>query len=73
MRWLIQSGVIIFPKSARKERMAEKLNIFDFELYADDMAVIALLDEKHCFFIDHHDGQMAKQFMEWRSLVEPAK
>lgn len=40
--------------------MAENLNIFDFELYADDMAVIALLDEKHSFFIDHHDGQMAK-------------
>ena len=73
LRWLIQSGVIIIPKSTRKERMAEYLNIFDFALDADDMAAIALLDEKHSFFIDHHDGQMAKQFMEWRSLVEPAK
>ena len=53
--------------------MAENLNIFDFALDADDMAAIALLDEKHSFFIDHHDGQIAKQFMEWRSLVEPAK
>lgn len=73
LRWLIQSGVIIIPKSTRKERMAENLNIFDFALDADDMAAIALLDEKHSFFIDHHDGQIAKQFMEWRSLVEPAK
>lgn len=73
LRWLIQSGVIIIPKSTRKERMAENLNIFDFALDANDMAAIALLDEKHSFFIDHHDGQMAKQFMEWRSLVEPTK
>ena len=73
LRWLIQSGVIIIPKSTRKERMAENIDIFDFELDADDMSAIAILDEKHSFFIDHHDGQMAKQFMEWRSLVEPAR
>ena len=73
LRWLIQSGAIIIPKSTRKERMAENLNIFDFALDANDMAAIALLDEKHSFFIDHHDRQMAKQFMEWRSLVEPTK
>ena len=46
--------------------MAENLNIFDFELDADDMSAIAMLD-------DHHDGQMAKQFMDWRSLVKPAQ
>lgn len=40
--------------------MAENLNILDFELDADDMAAIAMLDEKHSFFIDHHDGQMVK-------------
>lgn len=73
LRWLIQSGVIIIPKSTRKERMAENLNIFDFVLDADDMSAIALLDEKHSFFIDHHDGQMTKQFMDWRSLVKPAE
>lgn len=73
LRWLIQSGVIIIPKSIRKERMAENLNIFDFELDMDDMSAIAALDEGHSFFIDHHDGQMAKQFMDWRSLVKPAQ
>lgn len=71
--FFVLSGVIIIPESVRKERMTENLNIFDFELDADDMAAIALLDEKHSFFINHHDGQMAKQFMEWRSLVELAK
>ena len=73
LRCLIHSVAIIIPKSTRKERMAENLNIFDFALDANDMAAIALLDEKHSFFIDHHDRQMAKQFMEWRSLVEPTK
>lgn len=73
LRWLIQSGVIIIPKSSRKEHMTENLNIFDFELDASDMAAIALLDQKHSLFIDHHDGQMAKQFMDWRSLVKPAQ
>ncbi|WP_289581894.1 hypothetical protein [Phocaeicola barnesiae] len=53
--------------------MAENLNIFDFELDADDMSAIAMLDEKRSLFIDHHDGQMAKQFMDWRSLVKPAQ
>ena len=46
LRWLIQSGVIIIPKSSRKERMAENLNIFDFELDADDMSAIAMLDSR---------------------------
>lgn len=53
--------------------MTENLNIFDFELDTDDMSNIAMLDEKHSFFIDHHDGQIVKQFMEWRSLVKPAQ
>ena len=73
LRWLIQNGVIIIPKSIRKECMAENLDIFDFELDTDDMSAIALLDEKHSFFIDHHDGQVAKQFMDWRNLVKPAQ
>ncbi len=73
LRWLIQSGVIIIPKSVRKERMAENIDIFDFELDSDDMTSISLLDTKRSLFFDHHDGQVAKMFMEWRSLVAPAE
>lgn len=69
LRWLIQRGVIIIPKSTHKERMAENLNIFDFELTADEMAAIAALDTKHSLFFDHHDGEVAKMFMGWRSLA----
>ena len=73
LRWLLQSGVIIIPKSTHKERMAENLNLFDFELDAADMQAIASLDLKHSLFFDHHDGEVAKQFMSWRGLVAPAK
>ena len=73
LRWLLQSGVIIIPKTTHKERMEENLNLFDFELDADDMQAIALLDTKRSLFFDHHDGEVAKQFMEWRGIVTPTK
>lgn len=44
LRWHLQEGVIIFPKTVRKERMVENLSIVDFELSADDMAAIASMD-----------------------------
>ena len=69
MRWLLQRGVIIIPKSTYKERMTENLNIFDFELAADDMAQIATLDTGKSLFFDHHDGEVTKMFMGWRGLV----
>lgn len=73
LRWLLQSGMIIIPKTTHKERMEENLNLFDFELTLDDMKAIALLDTAHSLFLDHHDGETTKQFMEWRSVVTPTK
>ena len=69
LRWLLQRGVIIIPKSTHKERMAENLNIFDFELTADDMAQIQTLDTGKSLFFDHHDAEVTKMFMGWRGLV----
>ena len=66
LRWLLQRGVIIIPKSTHKERMAQNLDILDFELSADDMAQIATLDTGKSFFFDHHDGEVTKMFMGWR-------
>ena len=66
LRWLLQSGVIIIPKSTHRERMAENLNIFDFELSDDEMAQIQTLDTGHSLFFDHHDGEVTKMFMGWR-------
>ena len=45
LRWHVQRGDVVFPKSMRPERMAENFAIFDFELGADDMAAISALDE----------------------------
>ena len=66
LRWLLQSGVIIIPKSTHRERMAENLNIFDFELSVDEMAQIQTLDTGRSLFFDHHDGEVARMFMGWR-------
>ena len=65
LRFLIQRGVIIIPKSTRKERMQENLDIFDFELTADEMARIAALDLKHSLFFSHYEPKMVEQFMVW--------
>lgn len=73
LRWLIQRGVIVIPKSTHIERMEQNFDVFDFTLTDADMAEIAALDTRRSLFFDHHDGEVAKQFMEWRSLVAPAK
>ncbi len=73
LRWLLQSGVIIIPKSTHKERMVENLDIFEFQLSDEDMAEIAKLDTGKSLFLDHRSGATAKQFMEWRSLVKPTE
>ena len=73
LRWLLQSDVLIIPKTVHKSRMVENLNLFDFTLDADDMEAIALLDTGHSLFLDHHDGEVAKQFMEWRAVVKPTE
>ena len=69
LRFLLQRGVVIIPKSTHKERMVENLNIFDFELTTDEMARIEALDTRQSLFFDHHDGEVTKMFMGWRGLV----
>ncbi|WP_443908890.1 hypothetical protein [Prevotella sp.] len=69
----MQSDVIIIPKTVHKERMQENLNLFDFELDADDMQAIAKLDTTHSLFLDHHSEETTKQFVEWRAVVKPTE
>ena len=60
LRWLTQRGIIAIPKSIRKERMAENLNIFDFDLSAEEVAKINQLDTNASSFFDHRNPAMVK-------------
>ena len=60
LRWLTQRGVVVIPKSVRKERIVENFNIFDFELSQEDMETIATLDTKTSLFFSHNDPEIVK-------------
>ena len=66
LRWLTQRGVVAIPKSVRRERMAENLDVFDVELSAEEMAVIATLDTKTSSFFDHRDPAIVKMLSQAR-------
>jgi diketogulonate reductase-like aldo/keto reductase len=60
LRWNVQRGVVVIPKSTHKERMEENINIFDFELSNDDMEKIKTLDESKGLFVNHEDPEFVK-------------
>ncbi|MCP3754586.1 aldo/keto reductase [Streptomyces sp. TBY4] len=61
LRWLTQRGVVAIPKSVRAERMAENIDVFDFELTDEQMTAIATLDTGSSLFFDHRDPAMAER------------
>ena len=61
LRWLIQRGVVAIPKSVRPARMAENLDIFDFELTDGEMDRIATLDTGASVVVDHHDPELVRR------------
>lgn len=63
LRWLIQRGIVALAKSVRPERMAENIDIFDFELSSEDIEKITDLDMKESAFFDHDDPQQVEWFM----------
>jgi len=64
VRWLIERGVVVIPKSVRRERMAENFDVFDFTLDEADMKAIAALDTGESLFFDHRDPAMVKLLSE---------
>lgn len=60
LRWLVQQGIGVIPKSVREERMVENNNIWDFELSQDDMNSIATLNTGKSVFFDHRDPVTAE-------------
>jgi 2,5-diketo-D-gluconate reductase A len=55
LRWLIQRSIVVIPKSVRRDRMAENLDVFDFELTDEEVAGIAAMDTGTTLFFDHRD------------------
>lgn len=60
VRWLVQRGVVAIPKSVRRERIAENFDVWDFELSAEDMELIASLDTACSLFFSHQDPEWVR-------------
>ena len=70
LRWHIQRGVVVIPKSTHIERMEENFNVFDFSISDEDMAEIAKLDKAQSSFFSHQDPKMVEWFV---NMVEERK
>ncbi len=60
LRFLIQRGVVVIPKSTHKERMVQNLDVFDFSLSAEDMDAIGKLDKGESLFFSHYAPETVK-------------
>lgn len=63
LRWHIQRGIIVIPKSTHIERMAENFKVFDFTLSDEDMQAIAALDKEQSSFFSHTDPATVEMFV----------
>ena len=70
LRWHIQRGIVVIPKSTHIERMEENFNVFDFSLSEEDMKTITSLDKNESSFFSHQDPNMVEWFVK---MVEERK
>lgn len=70
LRWHIQRGVVVIPKSTHKARMEENLQVFDFVLEPEDINQISALDKKQSSFFSHNDPTTVEWFVQ---MVEERK
>ena len=79
LRWLIQQGIVVIPKSSNKDRLKENISIFDFELTTEEMGIIDSLDLGH--FLNYKPevtltkpywirGRAPKKYREWKGFSE---
>ncbi len=60
LRWNIQRGVVVIPKSVHKQRMEQNINIWDFTLSEDDIKEISKLNIDHSEIVNHYDANFVK-------------
>lgn len=70
LRWQLQRGIVVIPKSTHIERMEENFHVFDFTLSEEDMSHIASLDKAKSSFFSHTDPAMVEWFVQ---MVEQRK
>ena len=70
LRWHIQRGIVVIPKSTHIGRMEEIFNVFDFSLSDDYINTIAGLDKADSSFFSHQDPNMVEWFV---NIVEERK
>jgi diketogulonate reductase-like aldo/keto reductase len=61
LRYLIQRGVSVIPKTVNKDRMKQNIDVFDFELTNEDMDVIAALDKAESLFFSRTDPEQVER------------
>ena len=66
LRWNVERGVVVIPKSTHKERMEENLAVWDFSLDAEDMREIGELDIGHSEIVNHSDPEFVKMISGWK-------
>lgn len=66
LRWNIQRGVIVIPKTVREERMQQNMDVFDFELSQEDMDQIKTMDIGHSEIVNHFDPDFVKMLHTWK-------
>lgn len=70
LRWEMQRGIVVIPKSVHIERMKQNFDVFDFALSDEDLAIMASLDKKQSLFFSHTDPAMVEWFA---NMVEERK
>ncbi len=65
LRFLMQLGMTVLPKSVHKARMVENFDVFNFSLSIDDLQAIAALDGDETLFISHTDPDMVKFLIDY--------
>lgn len=70
LRFQLQRGIVVIPKSTHKKRMKENFDVFDFQLSSEDMKEISKLDKNESSFFSHYDPKTVEWFV---NLIEERK